>query len=420
MPVNTNYGSQPSNDDLGLSALDAGFLMPPVQVLIPPSAPEQTDMERSRSAQPSVEFVAAQPHLSAVNTSGPSLNILQQTLAALAIQSDAITQNILDTWSASVAKQAAANKAASERSRLQEQIIQEQLLDKQHVKETIQKQDIDKANVDEKPVSQRAVLSSDVFLRYWNEASSTEKMRISADFLAQHSTIPSNSLSQQLEDAKKVVGPYAAEMVADSVIPGLIALNYANQVATQGVNSQYLPSSISINLLLPIAQTSAAAAFALKKTYEGGPPKTAGDLDREFVLEFAKRMNARVANMIDLIQDPQLGSYATLSALVGIATIFQFDIKSMASASNLSGQELKSLIQQGYPNNDTLNTSLQYLKKILSSLATAARVQYVEILLEYIDKLPKIDIEDLRDFSRVLLYATAEIGRDKRIGSEPT
>ncbi len=133
----------------------------------------------------------------------------------------------------------------------------------------------------------------------------------------------------------------------------------------------------------------------------------------------AKRMNGRAEMLMGRLKRSRKRANA-LSALVGLATVFQFDIKSTAAASNLSGEELKAMMEKGYPDNPILNNSLTYISKILRSFPMDKRTNLIETLLAYIDRLPKIGIEDLQNYSRVLLYATAEIGRDKRIASELT
>lgn len=414
MSLDTHFGSGAADSSNAMPVDLTGLMPPPPPPSAAPLFVDQTDLQKSTALPIAAEFTAEFPRLDAslspkiaADAAAFKANVTHETLLSFSITTGEITQGILNAWTESVEQQAEASKEAAIRSEQKAQLINDDLLTRQHVKESIAKQ----------PDSDLTTLGSGAFMQYWNFASPTDKIEISNrvnEFLAE----PVNSIARQQEDSKKVILPLPAEMIANVMIPQALAMNFADQVALQGVIPA-VENSPEINLLmLPVAYASAAAAFALRKLMAAGTAKSDSEIDSDFVTEFAKQMNGRVEGMMNAINDPTRGPFAALAALVGLATIFQFDIKRTANASNLSGEELKSLLRNGYPENETLNASIAYMNKILGSFSASSRVQYVEALLDYINKLPKINLDNLQHFSRILLYATQEIGRDKRIGSE--
>lgn len=398
----------------------------------------RSDIGPSSSTPLVIEFVASHPNLM-VNT---GQNVLSQAASAykdaelvkftqqIASEHNRIMNDILDQWSEQVAEDAKRAKEADDHHRVQEagrRLDQIQNDAKKAIVEFASLQQEIIGSRETKPLAMEAYLGSNaVFNEFWNKASSTEKLKLSGKIakavIEQHPA----SFGAQLEDAKKMA-PYLAPLVVAFITE--MQINFlANQLASATTNPFSLNTTVSqlqtphalegtsqINLLLPLFAASKDTAMAFNQA--GKPTKEL--FDAEFVKEFAKKVLGRVKTIESWLSNispelvkmgqEQLKAVTAASSLIALTTVLVLDVKSQGEASNLTAEEFKSMLSSTVPGYQELNNVTSEINSILRQFPPNERVEYVNMVLDFIDRAPKTNINELRHLPEALLAANAEI-----------
>jgi hypothetical protein len=432
----------------------------------PSDIANQTDMQESDSLPIVIQFELSSPNLT-ITIPGSSLyseakssmssqdlaeqsavlkSAVSQLALSFAVQMGQISQNMLDSWSKSIEETTQANKEASIKSDQTADLVKNDQIESTNKKDDLQKAQLESDTIkrndlrakDANPVAFQNVISSKNLVSYINHASSTERLIVLGDFgqslVEQINNNPDN-LNILLQDSMKVV-PYIDTTLMTPLLTELttkvltinLALTMTNPETTsqqlQAAGKTSLDATLQINQLLPFVYNEAAhAALGVKKNQEDGKPKSKKQIDRDFVKEFANRVNKRAGQLMSLVNNPQVAS----ALMISFAVLFQLDLKVAAPAGNLSSAEFKSMLNQGYPENQLLNTSVEYMNAILASQPENSRDNILNMVSNYIDGTPKYlkmypdtVVDRLKELSYAPFLGDTEIGTKDRISSQTT
>lgn len=438
MSINIGIGSDPGSQ--GTQNLEAFGAVAPVA---PTSGEAATTdiMQLSSLAQSESTLQAVAP-----NAGNPTLSAnVAATLLAFDLlnQQAAVSQAILDNWTKQIQVQAQLSAENNIRNIILQDTLQQQRL----------QSDIENENVKENLVNAQAGASTNAssatnFNEWWNSASGVDKSNyldtngdrmIGAyldthnDAAIQNSDLAKGGLPAFIETMKEtlVVNPMAVELTmrTSDMMSGQSSL-------TSELLGITLPPSINdipqINLFLPITMYNSAvgATLGLYGKYGAAGEVDEKSIDEQFVKELAKKTLKNIENTAGWLFNKQPGfgqlsqdqqqSIVFAANLLALTTVLIFDVKAQGAASNLSPEEYASMLKNGNPDEPILNAVLGRINLMFAELDKKKPDEaqaYKDFVNNFIvaAQLHRFNIDDLRDFSKVLLYANNTVSEAERV-----
>ncbi|MEC7839717.1 MAG: hypothetical protein VX777_06730 [Chlamydiota bacterium] len=427
----------------------------------------QSSLSKSSEQPLVIEFVASLPNLSVSTQTGLYSSALSsaETLAK-GVQSisqsynDAVNQ-MLDDWNEQIQIQAQIAKESAIKKAAQDSVQSSQRNQAKVVKDSIESGQIQTSS-DEKAQLRDLALkigdsSSDYkevskgidtnFVTNWKKLSQTQRNQF-RDIVGQHALKQYRSNYKDPveinEDVKKLVPVLTALLTTEVFEINPLAKDISMRPLGGGSDSTGLPELLAstpgisqqipqVNLMvpLPVYSTAVEASLDVFKKHRGNEGNVSSEkVDEEFVQEFAKKALEKTQDMSKfmaamdpqylLLPEAQKQTVNAMASMVTLTTVLVFDVKSQAQFSNLSPEEFASILKNGIPENDLLNTVVQQLNVSLMQIPDKnQRADFVSFLLDFIDRSRSSTVSDLKSFANALLYATQTIGADVRAVNTP-
>lgn len=441
MGINIGVGSDPGSQ--GTINLEGSGAVAPVAPGAAPLSPTTNIMELSSiapsgSASPSAAPEASSPALSAAVDSASRI-----AYALVTTQSE-IANTILDNWAKQIQVQAAISEENYKRD-----LIKQEAIEKQDQQSAMVKENVEANQLKEQTTGSATMSAGPNFTDWWNRSSSVDKSnylntngdRMIGAYLDTH-----NDAAIQNSDLAKGGIPAYVEMMRETLIVNPMAIDLAmRSSADLGSGSTLadelknlgLPPSLmdipQINLMLPFPLYASAIGTTLGlygKMGAGADSSNQTEITRKFVDELAKKTlkNTETTDSWLRFKDPGFAqlpqdlqqSVVVAANLLALTTVLIFDIKAQGSASNLSPEEYASLLKNGNPDDPVLNMVLGRINSLFAQLEKSKPGEaegYRDFVNNYIvaAQLQRFNIEDLMNFSNVLLYANSSIGEAERV-----
>lgn len=394
-----------------------------------------------------VDFIASVPLLNLNSGSNlysklstiMSANTMAELGASLAQSYNETMNYILDSWSKSIQQQDEANRQAAIRNSIKEDYLNSQIIQQDIINQNIVDQEIKSNVIEDSRKAQNGDLTT-----YWNNASPAERTQFNETYGQEATNAYYANLNNPVEqnfDAMKLMPIITPLFTTEALVINPLALDISmrsiggDEEALVPDLLGMLPGSLQlipqVNLMVPIPLLTSAVSASLSLFAKNkANPNANNDIDEQYVQELAKKVLSRTQNISDSIaskhpnylalDSSQRQSLDISASLFALTTVLLLDVKSQAKFSNLSPEEFASMLKEGITGNDLLNQVVLQIQAILSKIPDKNQVaEYVNFLLNYINRSSAATVSTLKSFANVLMYATQEIGNDVRAVSTP-
>lgn len=429
MGINIGVGSDPGSQEvINFEAAGAAAPTSPVKDTLTTDIMQLSTIAQSDSASSSAAPAAGSPTLSASLESSFFDHAIIDTAY---LEQARVVNEILDNWTKQIQEEAQLSAESNKRSITLQNVLKDQRLES----------DVQAQNVKDQQIGATGTSN----FHQLSPADKSSYIETNGDqMIGTYVDAHNDAVIQNSDLAKGGIPAFQAmkEVLVANPLSIDLAMRAPHTMDSQAtlaeqLSSLVIPSALSeipqINLFLPMLMyTSAAgAAFGLygKQGAAGEEPNEAA-IDEKFVTEFGKKTLINTENTESWLlyrqpgfeQLPQDQQQAVVlgANLLALTAVLIFDVKAQARASNLSPEEFQSMLANGNPDNPVINTVLGRINSMFVELEKSKPNEvdgYKNFVNSFITsaQLKRFNIDDLRDFSRVLLYANNTISEAERV-----